>query len=183
MPLRKPSLRELRQAEQDARDLARALLSGAKVDLSRVSRTLREQTEALVREAKQDERERKRDISALRQIFKREGRKLKRRGHGLAKQLSEYQPQIAAEKAKRAAAGQRRKDARIRRHARYIQEVNDYRLKIGESAVEHAGALFLDLPREVQNEYINKSDLLRRDRQEKSFAELGIPFDPFAPYH
>jgi hypothetical protein len=106
MVLRKPSLRDIRQAERDAREVARAVLAGSKGDLRRVSRTLREQTEALVREAMQAERERRRDFDALRRILQSEGRKPKPQGRGLAKQLSQYRPQIEA---KRAAVAQQKK--------------------------------------------------------------------------
>jgi hypothetical protein len=120
-----------------------------------------------------------------------EGRKPKPPGHGLAKQLSQYRPQIearrAAEQAKRAAAKERRArekiNAQIRRHALYVQEINNYRLKIGETAVENAGGLFLDLPFEVQVEYVDKSKMEKQRWEESGYAELGAPFDPFAPYH
>jgi len=108
MALRKPSLRELRQAERDARDLARAVLAGHRGELRRVSRALRAQAEEIIRQAKQAERARKRDVAALRKILQREGRKPKPQGRGLAKQLREYQPQIEARRAALAQQKERR---------------------------------------------------------------------------
>lgn len=108
MALREPSRRDIRQTERDARELAHAMLSGSRGELRRVSRSLREQAEEIIRQEKQAERARLRDVAALRKILRSEGRRAKAPGHGLAKQLREYQPQIEARRAALAQQKERR---------------------------------------------------------------------------
>jgi hypothetical protein len=60
---------------------------------------MRADAQELIRQVQQVERERKRDIAALRKILQPEGRKPKPQGRGLAKQLREYRPQIEARRA------------------------------------------------------------------------------------
>jgi hypothetical protein len=163
MTLRKPSIREIRQAERDLKNTVRAVLAGHKNELKRLSRNQRRQVEALVKEQIKAERERKRDIAALQKIFKSQGRSVKRPGRGLAKQLREYRPQIearrAAEREKRATARQRRSiAARIELHAQKLDADYGTRQPGPGSLVENPGDFFRSLPREQQIEVLVTND-------------------------
>jgi hypothetical protein len=122
---------------------------------------------------------------------KRHGVKIKRQGHGRAKQMLELRPQIVLEKrtkrARRAIAGATQIETanrkaladRLAAHAARL----DAAYKGQRKSVENPGDLFQSLPIELQIQVLRQNTDRETAYAEGGAKPLGRPFDPLFAYH